>query len=123
MTERQKIEVGNYFWVVVEHLYDHEKIEYCVCEGIVWKILPNREPEICLHGRGPDGYVHLWYYKVAEIGKKVFLTSREAAMYARELTEKYESTGLFRSAEREPLRRTFEKYLKEPEDTECTNLQ
>ena len=52
------------------------------------------------------------FHKLSDIGKQiVFYTAREAAMYAKDLTEKYERTWGW--CLKRPLRRTWEKYLEE----------
>lgn len=116
MNARDRAKVGEVFWVVVEHFYTPKdshlcEKEYCVCKTEVYKMLP-RWDEMVLHGPGPDGYRQLHYYKNKDIGRTVFRTPKEAALYALELTEKNDRVWAYMMGE-EPMRRTWEKYLEE----------
>lgn len=97
MNARDRAKVGEVFWVVVEHFYTPKdshlcEKEYCVCKTEVYKLLP-RWDEMVLHGTGPDGYQQLHYYKNKDIGRTVFRTPKEAALYALELTKKNDRCG------------------------------
>ena len=116
MNARDRAKVGEVFWVVVEHFYTPKdsylcEKEYCVCKTEVYKLLP-RWDEMVLHGPGPDGYQQLHYYKNKDIGRTVFRTPREAALYALELTKKNDRVWDDMMGEK-PMRRTWEKYLEE----------
>lgn len=106
--------VGDTLFVVNEHLYHVEgkaapRLEYCVCIGKVKKISQLWCPEVCVVGNGPDGHKELWYYKVSEIGTKVFYTAHEAAMLAKEKSDEYDRKFFWNADV--PIRRTWEKYL------------
>ena len=114
MSEIRQGKIGDLFWVVVEHFYTSKgsficKKEYCVCEAEVKELIPEWD-EMVLRGPGPDGYRQIHYYKNKDIGKKVFRTPREAALYARQLTEKNDQVWADMIGE-QPMRRTWEKYL------------
>lgn len=101
---------------MVEHFYTPKdshlcEKEYCVCKTEVYKLLP-RWDEMVLHGPGPDGYQQLHYYKNKDIGRTVFRTPKEAALYALELTKKNDRVWADMMGEK-PMRRTWEKYLEE----------
>lgn len=115
VSARDRAKVGDVFWVVVEHFYTPKdsplcETEYCVCRAEVYKLLPQWD-EMVLHGPGPDGYRQLHYCKNKNIGKTVFRTPREAALYALELTEK--NDRVWSCMGEKPMRRTWEKYLEE----------
>lgn len=116
MSTRDRAQVGDVFWLVVEHFYTPEgsplvEKEYCVVSGTVSRLLPKWD-EMALTGLGPDGYTQMHYYKIKDIGKRVFRTRKEAALYARELTEKNDRVWSYMVGEK-PMRRTWEKYLEE----------
>lgn len=116
MSTREHVKIGDIFWLVVEHLYTTQdglfvKKEYCVTSGTVSKLL-SRWDEMVLTGPGPDGYNLMHYYKLKDIGKRIFRTRKEAALYARELTEKNDRVWADIMGE-EPMRRTWEKHLEE----------
>ena len=116
MSTREHVKVGDIFWLVVEHLYTTQdglfvKKEYRVTSGTVSKLL-SRWDEMVLTGPGPDGYNLMHYYKLKDIGKQIFRTRKEAALYARELTEKNDRVWADIMGE-EPMRRTWEKHLEE----------
>lgn len=116
MNARDRAKVGEVFWVVVERFYTPKdshlcEKEYCVCKTEVYKLLP-RWDEMVLHGPGPDGYQQLHYYKNKDIGRTVFRTPKEAALYALELTKKNDRVWADMMGEK-PMRRTWEKYLEE----------
>lgn len=48
--------------------------------------------EVCLAFTGPDGFPQPGYYRLDDIGKKLFYTAAEAATLAKSMTEKYERT-------------------------------
>lgn len=116
VSARDRAKVGEVLWVVEEHFYTpvgsciSEK-EYCVCSSEVVRLFPKWD-EMALHTRGADGYLHLHYYKNKDIGRTVFRTPREAALYALELTKKNDRVWADMMGEK-PMRRTWEKYLEE----------
>lgn len=109
--------IGTTMYAVHEHLYhtpDHwgPFTEYCVCEGTVDRFIYGRKTEFVIVGPSPDGYSTPYYYFIADIGKKVFYTPKEAALYAKQLTERYEQIWKNDA----PLRRTWEHYITETEE-------
>lgn len=105
--------LGTKMYCVVEHLYYVKGVaapllEYCVFEGEVARLITIRYTDIELCGKGPNGYVELHYYRVSEIGKKVFYTQQEAVQLAKEMTERYERIWGWEGAPWVPLRRPWE---------------
>ncbi len=114
MSARERAKAGDVFWFVTEHIYTPRgsclpEKEYCVSSGTVSKL---HGDEMQLSAAGPDGYARVAFYKFADIGKRLFTTPREAALYALALTEKNDRVWADRLGEK-PMRRTWEKYLKE----------
>lgn len=108
--------VGSVMYDVHEHLYyipDHAGPvkEYVVAAGEVTGFFEGGYVEVCLSGKVADRIIPR-RAKLSDIGKRVFYTAREAALYAKELTEKHERTwsGITKEA---PMRRTWEYYLEE----------
>ena len=91
MKRGHRPEIGTEMYFVAERLYYVKSVqaapflEYCVCEGAVWKYIDQNQTEMCLIYDGS-----LSYFKLAAIGEKVFYTPREAALLAKKKTEKYE---------------------------------
>ena len=82
--------------------------EYIVTEAEVREFFTGRFTEIKLISLSTQ-YREVYFYKLSDIGKRLFYTPAEAALLAKEMTEKYEKTW------GETLRRTWEIYLdKEP---------
>lgn len=113
--------IGTTLWSVHEHLYYiPEKAapvtEYCVCESKVRNYIEGNFTQICSVGKDPDGYGALHYFKLSDLGKNVFFNPKEAAELAKRVTEKYEQTWGWMGDP--PLRRTWEKYLKEDDTNE-----
>lgn len=103
---------------VHEHLYYIKDrtapvLEYCVCEAKVTGFYKGGYTEICLVGPNPGGFQTPYRYKLSEIGRKLFFTARDAAALAKQMTETYEHTWGWMNDP--PMRRTWEKYLCEPE--------
>lgn len=99
-----------------EHLYyTKDKAapvsEYCVCEAEVTGFIQGGYTEVCLVGLCPEGYRTPYYYKLSEIGQKVFYTIQEAARLAKAMTEEYERVWGWMGEPDIPMRRTWEKYL------------
>lgn len=63
---------------------------------------------------GPDGFPQPGYYKLDDIGKKLFYTAAEAAALAKSMTEKYERTWGWIGAPEIPMARPWEKLLEVP---------
>ena len=109
-------------YAVHEHLYYIKNksapiLEYCVCEAEVKGFFKKGYTEICLSGLSPEGYKTPYWYKISDIGKRIFYTAKEAAELAKEMTEKYESTWRWLGTPDIPMRRTLEKYLDDPVHT------
>ena len=120
MAKPKRPEIGTILWDVHENLYygkaDEDFIctEYVVTSAPITDYFEGGYVELKMVGPVPHGNRSSptpRFHKLADIGKKVFYTAREAALYAQELTEKYERTwGRFM---KQPMRRTWEKYLEE----------
>ena len=111
--------VGSKLWDVHEHLYYIPNraapvMEYVVTEGEVTGYFEGGYVEICITGPVPSHGILPRRHKLSDIGKRVFFTAREAALLAKEWTEKYERT--WRWTKDAPLRRTWEQYLEEVPD-------
>lgn len=109
-------EIGTVLWSVHEHLYYTLESaapvkEYCVCSAKVVGYFEGGYVEICLRGKSPDGYITPYRYKLADLGKCVFFTAREAAEAAQRMTDRHEKT--WSKFGDPPMRRTWEKYLQE----------
>ena len=124
MKKQKRPEIGTVMWDVHENLYyipgqAGPVKEYVVTDAPVVGFWEGGFVEICMTGPVPRGDLCPTVprrHKLADIGKRVFYTAREAALYAQELMEKYERTwGRFL---KQPLRRTWEKYL-EAADDQC----
>ena len=96
MKRGRRPEVGAAMYFVVERRYYVKSVqtapflEYCVCEGTVRKYIDQNQTEMCLIY---DGSLH--YFNLATIGEKVFHTPQEAALLAKEMTEKYERAWMW----------------------------
>jgi hypothetical protein len=121
MSKQKRPEIGTVMWDVHENLY-YDKIvdvapliEYVVTSAPITGYYEGGFVEICMVGPVPDGDRSFPYprrHRLSDLGNKiVFTTAREAAIYAQELTEKYERTWAW--CLKQPLRRTWEKYLEE----------
>lgn len=109
-------EIGTKMYSVHEHLYRLPGrtglfLEYCVCEAEVVSFFTLRYTEVKVVGPSPEGYPTPYMYKLSEIGKKIFYTPREAALLAKEETEKREHTWGWLGPSDIPMRRPWEKYL------------
>lgn len=119
MSKRKTLEIGTVLWDVHENLYyvpDHvgPLKEFVVTSAPFTGFFEGGFIEICMTGpvpRGDRSFPVPRRHKLSEVGKKVFLSAREAALYAKELTEKFERTWGW--AGDPPMRRTWEKYLEE----------
>lgn len=106
--------IGTKMYLVNEHLYYIQGnpapvLEYCVCEAEVIGYFNSGYTEIHLVGPNPKGFMTPYFYKLSKIGQTVFFTPREAAMLAKQMTEKYQRTWGWTGDP--PMRRTWEKYL------------
>ena len=106
--------VGTVLWSVHEHLYyipGHAGPvkEYCVCNLTVTGYYEGGYVEICTTGKSPDGYRTPYRYKLSDLGKCVFFTSKEAAEMAKKETEREEKIWGWTGDP--PMRRTWEVYL------------
>lgn len=96
MKRGHRPEVGAEMYFVVESRYYVKSVqtapflEYCVCEGTLRKFIDQNQTEMCLIY---DGSLH--YFNLAAIGEKVFHTPQEAALLAKEMTEKYERSWMW----------------------------
>ena len=120
MSKQKRPEIGTILWDVHEHLYYDRTVdvaprkEYVVTSATVTGYYEGGFVVLCLVGPVPNGDRSFPYprqHKLSDIGKTVFGTALEAAIYAKELTEKYERTWGW--CLKCPLRRTWEKYLEE----------
>lgn len=97
MARVERPEIGAEMYAVFEHLYSVQNRagplpEYCVCKGTVRGFFTGGYTEVRLLFTGPDGFPEPGYYKLDDIGKKLFYTAAEAATLAKNMTEKYERT-------------------------------
>ena len=120
MSKQKRPEIGTILWDVHENLYYDYSLstaplpEYVVTSAPVTGFYEGGFVEICMVGPVPNGDRSFPYprrHKLSNIGKTVFGTALEAAIYAKQLTEKYERTWGW--CLKQPLRRTWKKYLEE----------
>lgn len=120
MKKQKRPEIGTVMWDVHENLYYDKAVktgplkEYVIASAPVTGFFEGGFVEICMAGPVQRGDLFPSVprrHKLSDIGTKVFYTAREAALYAKELTEKYERTWNW--TKDPPLRRTWEKYLEE----------
>lgn len=114
MKHKDRPKIGTNMYSVHEHLYcipgrTAPVREYCVCEAEVQGYITGGYAEIRLVGPNPRGFTTSYFYRISEIGKKVFYTAQEAALLAQQMTEKYERT--WERMGDPPMRRSWEKYL------------
>lgn len=116
-------EIGTVMYFVSEHLYRIKDNpcsirEYVVLNGKVTGFFEGGYTEVCMLGKNANGFNAPHYAALRDIGKRVFYTAKEAALYAQELTEKYERAWSWMGDPYIPLRRTWEKYIKENAEDE-----
>lgn len=111
-------EIGSTLWDVHENLYYDKSVraapltEFIVTPGEVVGFFERGLVEVKMVGEVPGHGRMPRHHRLSDIGKRrVYYTAREAALYAKELTEKYERTWGWTSEP--PMRRTWEKYLEE----------
>lgn len=119
MARVERPETGTEMYAVFEHLYSVQNragplLEYCVCKGTVRGFFTGGYTEVRLLFTGPDGFPQPGYYKLDDIGKKLFYTAAEAAALAKSMTEKYERTWGWIGAPEIPMARPWEKLLEVP---------
>lgn len=90
-------DIGTKMYSVREHLYYIQNhagplLEYCVCEAEVTGFFEGGYVEVRLRGKSPEGFMTPYFYKLSEIGTRVFYTAEEAARLAKDMTERYEKT-------------------------------
>lgn len=108
-----KPEIGAELYAVFEHLYSSKSAphrvmkEYCVRKGTVRGFYTGSYTDVCLLFQGPGGAPKLSYYKMEDIGKKLFYTAAEAAELAKRMTEKYEQTWGWIGAPEFPMARPW----------------
>lgn len=112
----------NTYWPT-GHPQGGELSEYRVFEGTIKKYLrgPRRtDMAVTFYKRsmrddGTKSSLELYYYPTSEIGKRIFLDPKSAALLAKEYTEKDERWNRRFANGRPviPLRRSWEKYLEE----------
>lgn len=112
----ERLAVGTKMYAVNEHLYyipgnPAPVKEYCVCEAEVRGFYQGGYVDICLFGKHPGCGIVPYYYPLKDVGTKVFYTPQEAAVLAKQLTEKYEQTWGWTGDP--PMRRTWEHLLEE----------
>ena len=116
---RKKLNIGDEVYIAMEHLY-YEKgragplKEFCVYKAVVRDFYKGRYVDfkaVLVDTHIANNVVHC---KLSDLDKRLaFRNARDAALYAKRLTENYESSTLYRISDDPPLRRTWEKYLKE----------
>lgn len=116
MARVERPEIGTEMYAVFEHLYSVQNragplLEYCVCKGTVRGFSPAVIRRCACFFTGPDGFPQPGYYKLDDIGKKLFYTAAEAAAMAKSMTEKYERTWGWIGAPEIPMARPWEKLL------------
>lgn len=120
MARVERPEIGTEMYAVFEHLYSNKSAparslkEYCVCKGTVRSFYTGSYTDVCMLFRGPEGCPLLSYYKLEDIGKKLFYKAAEAAALAKSMTEKYERTWGWIGAPEFPMERPWEKLLEVP---------
>ena len=123
MTRIKKPEIGTRMYSVHEHLYyikDYPAplLEYVVCVAEVTGFYTQGYTEVCLTGKNPDGHNMPYRYPLNKIGKSIFYTAKEAAEYAKVLTERYEHTWGWLGAQDIPMRRSWETLLLDNRDVD-----
>lgn len=119
MSKQKRPEIGTVMWDVHERMYYVKGYagpfkEYVVASAPISGFWEGGFVELCMTGPVLSGdmiYNIQRRHKLSDIGKTVFGTALEAAIYAKQLTEKYERTWGW--CLKRPLRRTWEKYLEE----------
>ena len=113
----EKPDIGTKVYFVCEYLYyipGHAGPvkEYCVCGAEVAGFFTGGYTEVRLVGDDPDGHRTPYFFKLSEIGERVFYTPEEAASYAQTLTVRYERIWGWLGIPDIPMRRPWENLLK-----------
>lgn len=123
MAKVDKPEIGAEMYAVFEHLYSNNSAparslkEYCVCKGTVRGFYTWSYTDVCMLFRGPEGCPLLSYYKLEDIGKKLFYKAADAAELAKSMTEKYERIWGWIGAPEFPMARPWEDLLERKDDS------
>lgn len=110
-------------YAVFEHLYSNNSAparslkEYCVCKGTVRGFYTGSYTDVCMLFRGPEGCPLLSYYKLEDIGKKLFYKAADAAELAKSMTEKYERIWSWIGAPEFPMAKPWEDLLERKDDS------
>lgn len=109
--------VAEHHWRLVDknHPYGRNVLEYFVYEGTIRSYTLGKYTEVCVKTKEPNGPVRLICERL-ECGGHVFTSAREAALYAKEKTKKYELIWRWVGKPDIPMRRTWERYLDEKEE-------
>lgn len=84
MAKVDKPGIGAELYAVFEHLYSSKSAphralkEYCVRKGTVRGFYTGSYTDVCLLSQRPDGAQTLSYYKLEDIGKKLFYTAADS---------------------------------------------
>ncbi len=123
MAKVDKPEIGAEMYAVFEHLYSNNSAparslkEYCVCKGTVRGFYTGSYTDVCMLFRGLEGCPLLSYYKLEDIGKKLFYKAADAAELAKSMTEKYERIWSWIGAPEFPMARPWEDLLERKDDS------
>lgn len=123
MAKVDKPEIGAEMYAVFEHLYSNNSAparslkEYCVCKGTVRGFYTGNYTDVCMLFRGPEGCPLLSYYKLEDIGKKLFYKAADAAELAKSMTEKYERIWSWIGAPEFPMAKPWEDLLERKGDS------
>ena len=114
--KRERPVIGTQMYHVNEHLYyikNHAGpiLEYVVCNAVVKSSYLSIDTEVCLTGKDSDGYNTPYRYPLNKIGKSLFYTAKDAAEYAKVLTERYEHAWGWLGEPDIPMRRSWETLL------------
>ena len=108
--------VGDKLYVVRENLY-YEKgnpaplLEYVIYAAYVVKYIKGKYTEIEMKIDAPISN-RLEWRRISELNKQyVFHSIKDAAIFAKQLTDRYENTSLFAITNTPPLRRSWQRYL------------
>lgn len=120
---KKKLNVGDVVYIVQEHLYNekgHRHIgvlkEFCVYKAVVKSFYKGHYIDFKAVIVEPHIANNVVHCKLSCLDKNTaFRNVRNAALFAKKLTENWESSILYEISNDLPLRRTWEKYLKEEE--------
>lgn len=112
--------IGTKMYLTEEHRYyipnrTGPTLEYCVCEAEIKEFYEvgtsTNNTYVKLRGISADGIRTIYDYKLRDIGKYLFYTPREAALYAQFETKRYERIWGWLGIPDIPMRRTWIKYF------------